>query len=49
MEPLKISPNEAMTLLGMLGAFLWAVKVFCIKWQNERLREANKHLRKEMK
>lgn len=49
MEPLRISPSEAITLLSVIGACLCAVKVYCVKWQNERLREANKHLRKEMK
>lgn len=49
MELMVISPNEALTLLGVLGAFIWAAKVFCIKWQNERLRQANKQLRKELK
>ena len=49
MEPMVISPNEALTLLGVLDAFIWAVKVFCIKWQNERLRQANKQLRRELR
>lgn len=49
MEPMVISPNEAITLIGALGAFIWAVKVLCIKWQNERLRQANKQLRRELR
>ena len=46
MEPLRLSPNEAVTLLSGLGAFIWVIKVFCIKWQNERLRQVNKQLRR---
>lgn len=49
MEPLRISPNEAIALLGGLGAIFWAAKVYCIKWQNERLRQANKQLRRELR
>lgn len=49
MQPLRLSPNEAMALLSGLGAFIWAIKVFCIKWQNERLRQVNKQLRRELR
>ena len=49
MGPLRLSPNEAVTLLSGLGAFIWAIKVFCIKWQNERLRQVNKQLRRELR
>lgn len=49
MEPLRLSPNEALTLLSGLGAFIWVIKVFCIKWQNERLRQVNKQLRRELR
>lgn len=49
MEPLRLSPNEAVTLLSGLGAFIWVIKVFCIKWQNERLRQVNKQLRRELR
>ena len=49
MGPLRLSPNEAVTLLSGIGAFIWAIKVFCIKWQNERLRQANKQLRRELR
>ena len=40
MEPLRLSQNEAVTLLSGLGAFIWVIKV--LYQMAERTPEASK-------
>lgn len=49
MAPLTLSVTEVITLLGVVTGVYSVMKVLALRWQNERLRAANRELRRELR